>query len=399
MEPADFVIQIQIADLAWIFKPVYAWISDNYPIWGYRRKSYVIIASFLAGLSWFLMGTTLSNLSLLLFIWALENLFICFADVVVDALMIERVKREECDDETKKGVLQTLCSTLRSMGKCSGCILGALAMAEHVHVRTILILTGLGPTLISLGFFGITEYKDVEFQLHDTKDEEEVKIPLKVKPKESAWQYIKRLLESFAYSGVWKYCLVAVLYSMSPEPSAGYLYYYQDVLHIQGEHLQLLFLASQFGGFAGNFFLAVVARKWKTLHVMIGANLGIVTFILVHATVILLLPVDVRFKIVYLYLHEFATSCMDIFLYMPLLIESARLTQKGMEGTSYALILSIQNLGAFIDSLLAALLMYLLGITRNHMQPLWYMSFACAYMFMIPLAISQFISKSANKND
>jgi hypothetical protein len=56
-----------------------------------------------------------------------------------------------------------------------------------------------------------------------------------------------------------------------------------------------------------------------------------------------------------------------------------------MEATSYALVLSIQNLGGFLDNFFASQIMNVLGISDGRMDHLWYMSFLCAFLFLTPL--------------
>lgn len=58
---------------------------------------------------------------------------------------------------------------------------------------------------------------------------------------------------------------------------------------------------------------------------------------------------------------------------------------QGVEGTSYALVLSVQNLGGFLDSYFAAQIMNILGISEGRMENLWYMSFISAFLFLTPL--------------
>lgn len=44
-----------IIGFPWIFKIVYGFISDSFPIYGYRRKPYLIICSVLSSLGWLLL--------------------------------------------------------------------------------------------------------------------------------------------------------------------------------------------------------------------------------------------------------------------------------------------------------------------------------------------------------
>lgn len=79
--------------LPWSLKPLYGLITDFVPLAGYRRKSYVVLASALAALG--LGGLALLNLqpgshALLFALLILPTTCVAFSDVVVDALMVER---------------------------------------------------------------------------------------------------------------------------------------------------------------------------------------------------------------------------------------------------------------------------------------------------------------------
>lgn len=41
-----------MVSLAWFIKPLWGWISDKFPIFGYRRKSWLILMAFLAFFWW-----------------------------------------------------------------------------------------------------------------------------------------------------------------------------------------------------------------------------------------------------------------------------------------------------------------------------------------------------------
>src|SRR3972149_6809010 len=92
--PADVATFFTIATIPWYIKPLYGLISDFLPIWGYRRKSYFILATLvavLAGLS--LGGSAMGTYQLTLALFTLMALGFAFADVLADALMVENGQR------------------------------------------------------------------------------------------------------------------------------------------------------------------------------------------------------------------------------------------------------------------------------------------------------------------
>jgi MFS family permease len=83
---------LAVLTVPWIIKPVYGLISDFIPLFGYRRKSYLVLMNVIAvtGFLW-LAGLTAPSI----IVWALLlcALGIASSDVLVDALMVENGQR------------------------------------------------------------------------------------------------------------------------------------------------------------------------------------------------------------------------------------------------------------------------------------------------------------------
>ena len=70
---------------------------------------------------------------------------------------------------------------------------------------------------------------------------------------------------------------------------------------------------------------------------------------------------------------------------MPIIVLASRLCPEGMEGTTYALIMSINNLGGIVGSQLGAVLTTALGVTETNMQNFWLLVFICNISTVLPL--------------
>lgn len=83
-----------VMSIAWNIKPLYGVISDFFPLFGYRRKSYLLLTTLLASAAWFALGSlaTYAYLPTLLILMAC-SLGIAFSDVLCDAIMVESGKR------------------------------------------------------------------------------------------------------------------------------------------------------------------------------------------------------------------------------------------------------------------------------------------------------------------
>ena len=93
LSAAETATFLAIVAVAWNNKPIYGLISDFFPLFGYRRKSYLILASALAAAAWALLGSqTDYAYAPTLLILALCGLGLAFSDVLCDAVMVETGK-------------------------------------------------------------------------------------------------------------------------------------------------------------------------------------------------------------------------------------------------------------------------------------------------------------------
>ena len=84
---------LAIVSVAWNIKPLYGLLSDFFPLFGYRRKSYLLLMTGLAASGWFLLGSqpTYAYGPTLTILIAC-GLGLAFSDVLCDAVMVETGK-------------------------------------------------------------------------------------------------------------------------------------------------------------------------------------------------------------------------------------------------------------------------------------------------------------------
>jgi len=70
---------------------------------------------------------------------------------------------------------------------------------------------------------------------------------------------------------------------------------------------------------------------------------------------------------------------------MPVLVLASRLCPEGMEGTMYALIMSLNNLGGIIGSQFGALITTWLGVTEQNLENFWLLVLICNLSTVVPL--------------
>lgn len=78
-----------IATVGWYIKPVLGLLSDSAPLWGSRRRSYLIAAALLAAGGWVALGAVPRTYGLLLAAAIGMNLMLAMASTVAGAILVE----------------------------------------------------------------------------------------------------------------------------------------------------------------------------------------------------------------------------------------------------------------------------------------------------------------------
>ena len=88
MDPGDMTMYMSMIHIPWSIKIIYGLISDNIPIAGTRRKSYIVIMGILQFVSlisiYFVNDASALTVAILLFMACLSEAFVI---VVADAIM------------------------------------------------------------------------------------------------------------------------------------------------------------------------------------------------------------------------------------------------------------------------------------------------------------------------
>jgi MFS family permease len=90
--PKDVTIFFSVLTIPWMIKPLYGLICDYLPLFGYRRKSYLLILSLVASAG-FLMLSGASDAHTIRTLLLITAASTAFADVAVDGLMVELGKK------------------------------------------------------------------------------------------------------------------------------------------------------------------------------------------------------------------------------------------------------------------------------------------------------------------
>lgn len=97
LSPSASQFMVSAAFFPWSIKPVYGILSDCIPIYGRKRKPYLVIATALSLFPWHVLGVISSlrnSQNFLIALLTVQNLGSAMADVVIDAMIAEAVRTE-----------------------------------------------------------------------------------------------------------------------------------------------------------------------------------------------------------------------------------------------------------------------------------------------------------------
>nr|CAB3492894.1 unnamed protein product [Digitaria exilis] len=162
LDPAETAVISGFSALPWLVKPLYGFISDSIPLFGYRRRSYLFLSGLLGALSWSLMATIVDDKYSAALAIILGSLAVAVSDVkcwnfwfvfiihlkniqVVDSMVVERARGES---QSTSGSLQSLCWGSSAFGGVVSAYFSG-SFVDIYGVRFVFGVTALLPLLTS----------------------------------------------------------------------------------------------------------------------------------------------------------------------------------------------------------------------------------------------------------
>jgi folate/biopterin transporter len=355
LSPAQMSALLGISAIPWIVKPVFGFISDGLPIFGYRRRPYLVLSGILGSLAWLALATVVNNVPTATLAILLASLSVAMSDVIVDSLVVEKARKESLGDA---GSLQSLTWAVAALG---GLITAYLSgwLLEHFSSRTVFGITAIFPLAVSAVAWIIAEDKIA----HDNPLESQT--PTTRQQIKSLWQAItqKAILYPTLFIFVWQ---------ATPSADSAFFYFITNELGFEPEFLGRVRLVTSFASLLGiwiyqRFLKTVAFRHILGWSIVISSVLGLTTLLLVTHTNRALGIDDHWFSLG----DSLILSVMGQIAFLPVLVLSARLCPKGIEASLFALLMSVSNLSGLLSQELGALLTHWFGVTETNFDKLW----------------------------
>ncbi|MBD1833270.1 folate/biopterin family MFS transporter [Cyanobacteria bacterium FACHB-472] len=367
LSPAQVSALMGIAAIPWVVKPLFGFLSDGLPIFGYRRRPYLILSGILGTMSWVSLATIVHTAWAATAAIALSSLSVAVSDVIVDSLVVERARAES---QSEAGSLQSLCWGASSFGGLLTAYFSG-SLLQHFGNHTIFAITACFPLIVSavawlIAEEPVSEARDASTVLHQ----------------------IKQLRQAVSQKAIWLPTVFLFLWQATPSADSAFFFFTTNELGFEPEFLGRVRLVTSIASLIGVFlfqrFLKAVPFRtifaWTTV---ISAVLGMTMLILVtHAN--RSLGIDDRW---FSLGDSLILTVMGQIAYMPVLVLAARLCPPGVEATLFALLMSVTNLAGLLSHELGAVLTYWLGVTETNFENLWQLVVITNLSTLLPLPL------------
>ena len=405
--PAELSALSGLFVLPWTLKPLYGFLSDGIPLFGYKRKSYLILCGVIGTIAYGILGyePLWDHLSLAtstqgtVVALMVGSACIAFSDVVADGIVVTRTREianrelqmrslgdddshnllDESNSAKTAGGLQSLCWGASAIGGLLSAYFSG-SLLEVMSVRSIFGLTAILPFLVAIISTGIDEERQ-NLQSRTIGATPTAFI-------DGVRDQISTLWQAFQQSSIWKPTLFVFLWQSTPTSDGAFFYFLTNDLHLGPEFLgRVRFItagAGLLGVFLYNQYFKTMQIKnilfWSTL---LSFPLGLLPVLLItHANRELGIP-DTWL----IYGDDVALAVLGTIAFMPTLVLAARLCPPGIEAVLFATLMSIYNGASTVGTELGALLTKVAGITESNFDNLALLTIFCNVSSLWPLVL------------
>jgi folate/biopterin transporter len=365
LTPAQVSALMGIAALPWMVKPLFGFISDGLPLFGYRRRPYLILSGLLGAGAWMALATVVHTAWAATAAIALSSLSVAFSDVIVDSLVVERARHEAAKDA---GSLQSLSWGASALGGLITAYFSGFLL-QHFSNQTVFGITATFPLIVSIVAWLISES-----QVERAQD----------------WQTVRRqvsqLRQAITQKSIWLPTAFLFLWQATPTADSAFFFFTTNELGFQPEFLGRVRLVTSIASLLGvwlfqRFFRTLPFRTlfgWTTI---VSTLLGMTMLLLVTHTNRAIGIDDYWFSLG----DSLILTVMGQIAYMPILVLAARLCPPGVEATLFALLMSVTNLAGLLSYEFGALLTHWLGVTETNFDRLWLLVLITNLSTLLPL--------------
>lgn len=354
-----------LTGIPWFIKPLYGLLSDFFPLFGLRRKSYMVISSSLACLMAFSAGlATQHPYWLLAVLYTAMGVGLAFTDVLADAMMVESGKPLNLT-----GAFQSVQWTSVTCASILVGIFGGI-FAEHRDLRAAFIVAAAFP-LVTL-FMTASLVR-------------EAPMPADRAAFRNTWHAVRT---GFSERSVWLVGGFVFLFNFTPSFGPAFLFYQTDVMAFSQQFIGILNSVSSVASVAGALMYVPLSRGMP-LRTVINLAIGLAV---VSTLAYLLYGGQVTALLIHI-----LWGCTGMITQLAFLDLAAKACPQRVEATFFALLMSIFNLGTQASQSVGAHLYTILGEGQQAYRELVLISTATTALIwlLVPLVRIERIEAAA----
>lgn len=316
----------------WLIKPVYGMLSDFLPLFGRRRFSYFVLTSALAAAAGFALGLTgTREYWVLLSLFTAMGLGLAFTDVLVDALMVENGRRLNLTGAFQSVQWAAIYTSSILVG------VGGGWLAERRSLSVAFGLAALFP-LLSLGMAtGV------------------IREPRARADRAAFLERLRAVRAALRAREMWVVAGFIFFFMFSPSFGPGFLFYQTDQLGFSQQFIGTLGALQSIGSVLGAATYAPLSRRWplrRTINLSIGLSTVATLVYFLYRGPWSGMVIDFSFGWVYMVT---TLAFLDL---------AAKACPRHVEGTFFALLMSVYNAGSQISQWAGGHLYDMIGFER-----------------------------------
>jgi MFS family permease len=346
--PVQVTAYLTILNLPWIIKPVYGIVSDFLPLFGYRRKAYLVLANAAAAVA-FGWVTQITQPSQLIFALLLTAYAMAISSTLCGAILVENGQRLGASDTFVNQQWLWFNIAALASGFIGGQLVERLSPAAALHAAAAII--AVAPlAVVFAGWFLIGEPKS-HIDLPEMK------------------KTFASLLAAFTLREIWLIGTFLFLYYLSPGLGTPLYYHMTDDLKFSQEYIGILGSISSGGWIIGallyrRFLKGITARTLLNLSILFGT---------LTTAAFLLLWNEAAAAVI-----NFFSGFAGMVAFLATLTLAADYCPQRAEGFAFAALMSITNLSAALSDNIGSFLYE--HLFDRHLDPLILVSAAFTAM-------------------
>ena len=324
-DAVQIATSLAVLDVPWVVKPLYGMVSDFIPLFGYRRRSYLLLAN-VAVVAAFLWATQVLAPSAIIFALVLTAIALATASTVCGALLVENGQRLHASAAFINQQWLWFNVAVMAASLLGGELIEYLSSAKALHVAL-----GIAAALPIAAIASIALVDEQRTGINTAEFR----------------HALRGFLDTFRSGTLWLIAGFLFLYYFSPGFGTPLYFYQTDRLHFSQGFIGLLSSVSAGGWVAGGLIYRFWLRGMTTRALLVMSIVGGTL-----ATLAFLGMIDETTAIVVYFVNGIVGMIANI----ATLSLAADHCPEGSEGFAFAALMSVINLATPLSDSIGALL-------------------------------------------